>query len=127
MKQGNIVQAYRALQKLTAETLPIKIACKLHRLKVQLRTAWDFQLEEEGKLIAKLRPREEQDGSLTFQNKEDCKLFRDQLAALADMDADDVKFDRVEMPMLEDISLSANDVEALEGFVAFTEAQDVQH
>lgn len=119
MKQGDIIKAYKALQKLTAEPLPIKIACKLHRLKVQLRTAWDFQREEEDKLIMKLRPEAQPDGRLTFQSEADCKLFKDQLAALADMDADDVKYDAVELPELADVRLSADDVEALEGFVSF--------
>lgn len=122
MKQGDVIRAYKALQKLSAETLPIKIACKLHRLKTQLRTAWEFQLEEEGKLIDQLHPIAGEDGKLTFQSKEDSDLFRERLSELSQSEADDMTFDPVTVPMMDGISLSADDIEALEGFVMFSEA-----
>lgn len=120
MKQGTIIRAYKALSKLAAEPLPIKTACAVHRLRVAMRPTWEFQQEEEQKEINRLKPQVEQNGDLLFQSPEDARVFRDKLKELEENEVE-LSADVVKMPMLPEITISADDVDALEGFVEFTE------
>lgn len=129
MKQETIIRAMKALNTLAAQSLPIKAACAIHRMRTQLRPAWDFQREEEEKLIARLQPAIDQAGTLTFATPEDAQIFRDKIAEMNEMDAEGntlpegVPIHAVVLPVsaLNGIQITANDVAALEGFVSFTE------
>ena len=121
MKQGKIIQAMKALNTLAAQALPIKTACAIHRMRVALRPAWEFQQEEEEKLLSRLHPMLNSNGSLDFKTPKDAQEFREKLKELADMEADGIAIQPINVATMEGIKLSANDIEALDGFVSFTE------
>jgi len=129
MKQVQIIKAMQALNNLAAQALPIKSACAIHRLRVQLRPAWDFQQEEEDKLLGKLKPTIDPDGNLDFKTPEDAQKYRELLKELGAMDAEGntlpegFTIQPVTLPLraMDGIQITANEVEALEGFVTFME------
>lgn len=124
MKQKKIVDAYKALNKLAACPLPIKTAYAVHKLRTALRPVWDFQCEEEGKAIDRLRPVVTGDGDLTFPSMESKREFLRVQSELAGQEHE-IDFQPVTIELLDGITLSANDIDALDGFVTFEEGNDV--
>lgn len=126
MKQGKIIDAYKALNKLASCQLPIKTAYKLHKLRTALKSAWDFQCEEEGKLIEHLRPAVDADGNLTFATMEGKKEFLRVQHELSEQEQE-IDYQPVVIGFSDGITLSANDIDALDGFVTFGEGNDVHN
>lgn len=126
MKQGKIIDAYKALNKLASCQLPIKTAYQLHKLRTALKSAWDFQCEEEGKLIERLRPAVDADGNLTFSTMEGKKEFLRVQHEIAEQEQE-IDFQPVTVGFSDGITLSANDIDMLDGFVTFGEGNDVHN
>lgn len=124
MKQGKIIDAYKVLDKLAACPLPIKTAYAIHKLRAALKSAWEFQCEEEGKLIERLKPAVAANGNLTFANMEGKNEFLRVQNELAEQEQE-IEFQPIAMELLDGISLSANDIDMLDGFVTFEEGRDV--
>lgn len=121
MKQGKIIKAMKALNILAAQALPIKTACAVHRMRVALRPAWEFQQEEEEKLFSRLHPTFNSDGNLDFKTPKDAQEFREKMKELEEMEAEGIAIQPITVATVEGIRLSAYDIEALDGFVNFTE------
>ena len=126
MKQGKIIDAYKALSKLASYQLPIKTAYQLHKLRAALKSAWDFQCEEEGKLIERLRPAVDADGNLTFATMEDKQEFLRVQNEIAEQEQE-IDYQPVVIGFSDGITLSANDIDALDGFVTFGEENNVHN
>jgi mRNA-degrading endonuclease YafQ of YafQ-DinJ toxin-antitoxin module len=126
MKQGKIIDAYKALNKLASCQLPIKTAYQIHKLRAALKSAWDFQCEEEGKLIERLHPVADADGNLTFATMEGKKEFLRVQHELSEQEQE-IDYQPVTVGFSDGITLSANDIDALDGFVTFGEGNDVHN
>ena len=124
MKQGKIIDAYKALNKLASCQLPIKTAFQLHKLRTALKSAWDFQCEEEGKVLERLHPVADADGNLTFATMEDKKEFLRIQHELSEQEQE-IDYQPVTVGFSDGITLSANDIDALDGFVTFEGGSDV--
>lgn len=121
MKQFKIIKAYKALTKLGQQDLPIKLAFDLFKIKQALQTQWDFQVDEETKLTASAKVNA--DGSVTFDTPEAAAAFRQRLKELSDIDVD-LKVKPVQIPLsIPGLTLSMDDVDALDCFVQFTTNQ----
>lgn len=120
MKQGQIIKAYKAINNLAAQPLPLREAYALHKLRAALRPTWDFQQQEEEKEIRRLEPQFEQNGDLLFKSPDDAAAFRAKLKALEENEVD-VEYKPVNVRMAEGVALTVNDIEALDGFVEFAE------
>lgn len=121
MTQRQIVNAYKTLRKLSGKELPIIISCKIHRLTVSLRPAWDFQCNEEQKIFERLKPKILPNGDLEFSTTEDAREFKTRMKEIGDMEVDDVKFTSISIPETIDAELTPADIENLDGFIEFTE------
>ena len=121
MNQGSIISAYKSLKKLAAQELPIVYACRIHRLMVSLRPAYDFQVEEEEKLLRKMNPSVLGDGNLQFSTVEDAQEFKARMKEITDMEVDDIEVKPITIPIMTNANLTANDIDALDGFVEFVE------
>lgn len=119
MKQSQIVNAYKVLENMSKQTMPIKTAYAIHKLRGKLKPAFDFQAERETLLIEKLNP-EIKDGRLFFKTVEDAKEWNTELAGIAEIDSD-IEFEKITITMSDNINLTPNDIEALDGFVDFIE------
>lgn len=126
MKQGKIIDAYKVLNKLASCQLPIKTAYQLHKLRTALKSAWDFQCEEEGKLLERLHPSASADGILTFASMEDKQEFLRVQNEIAEQEQE-IDYQPVTVGLLDGITLSANDIDALDGFVTFGEENNVHN
>lgn len=119
MKQSQMVNAYKVLENLSKQTMPIKTAYAVHKLRGKLKPAFDFQVEREEMLVEKLNP-EFKDGRLVFKTVDDAQEWNDEMTAIADIDSD-IEFEPITATMTDDMRLTPNDVEALDGFVNFIE------
>ena len=121
MKQFRIIKAYKALTKLGQQDLPIKLAFDLFKIKQALQPQWDFQLDEENKLTASAKVNA--DGSVTFDTPEAAEMFRQKLKDLSDIDVD-LKITPARIPLsIPGLTLSMDDIDALDCFVQFTTNQ----
>ncbi len=121
MKQAAIIKAYRAINKLGQQDLPIKLAFDLFKIKQALQPQWDFQVDEENKLAVNAKVNA--DGSVTFDSPEAAEAFRQKLKELSDIDVD-LKITPARIPLsIPGLTLSMDDIDALDCFVQFTTNQ----
>lgn len=121
MKQSAVIKAYKALIKLGQRDLPIKLAFDLFKLKTALQPHFDFQVAEEKKASANATANP--DGSITFGTPEEAAAFRQKLMELGDIDVD-LHVKPVQIPLsIPGLTLSMDDIDALNGFVQFTTTQ----
>ena len=121
MKQFKIIKAYKALTKLGQQDLPIKLAFDLFKIKTALQPHFDFQVDEEKKASASATANP--DGSITFSSPEEADTFRKKLKELNDIDVE-LKVKPVQIPLsTPGLTLSMDDVDALDCFVQFTTTQ----
>ena len=125
MKQGKIVKAMKVLNKLAAKELPVKAAFTIHRLRTLFEPTWKFQLEEEEKILHRLQPEVTEAGNAMFKTPEDANEFRQWRKEMDEMDVDVdpllVKPVSLSMALFDGVTLCAEDIDALEGILSFTE------
>lgn len=118
MKQSAIVKAYRAINKLGQLSLPAKLAFDLFKIKQALQLQYDFQLAEESKAIT--GGTVNADGSVSFDNQDAAAACQAKLQELAGIDVDlQIKPARIPLST-PGLTLSMDDIAALDGFVQFT-------
>lgn len=129
MKQGKIIQAYKALDKLMAQETPLPIALQVFEMREKLRPSWEFQISEEDKLQKKYENINFLDFSITWKtdDEEDKKLKLAELSAcekeieaLSELDRI-IDIEPICIPINSvTIKMAGRDIEALKGFVEFT-------
>ena len=118
MKQSKVINAYKALTKLGQQDLPIRLAYDLFKIKKVLQPQWDFQVDEEKRATAgaTVNP----DGTVTFASPEAAAAFRQRLKEMGEIDVD-LKVQPVQIPLsIPGLTLSMDDIDALDCFVQFT-------
>jgi len=114
--QGKIVNAYRALLRLSEQQLPLPTAYALYKTKKALDPQWQFQIEQEQKLIrdcgAELHP----DGSVTFPDDAARESY---VAAVLELNAMETEIDlsAIVIPESGGLTLTVNELDALDGIV----------
>ena len=127
MKQGKIVAACKALDKLLVQDVTLPTARKLFDLRRKFQDAWDFQVQEEQK-IANRHP-DVDPVRMCVQyptgNKEaeekllaELKSYEDEMTALLEMDFA-VTVEPLTIHDSENIKIAGKDIGALEGIVTF--------
>lgn len=119
MKQGNIVAAYKVVNKLCQMSLPIKTSYELCKLKRAMQPVWDFQVDEERKIFDKYAPEPEENGNFKLKSEEEAIAFGEALKQLNDMEVEDIA--GIEIPICEDIQISAAELESIDEFIKFTD------
>ena len=121
MKQYQINKAYAALSRLANMQMPIRDAYNLYMLTEQIKPAYNFELEQERKLIEKYGGTLDQEtGAFIFKDKETTEAFRGEIMELNNLDVD-VEFSVVTIAMesLGAQKITPVDIMCLEGFVSF--------
>lgn len=130
MKQYQFIEAYKALNHLSSQVLPIRTAYALHKLRRAISPAWEFQVNQEKALIEKLGglPQNGANGVIiSFGNPDDpdaierANQYKSKMLEIAEMEINDVRFEPVHINMDDTIDISINEIEALDGFVVFEE------
>lgn len=117
MKQAQIVTAYNIINKLSDKKINLSTAFQIYKLKNKLKEYYDFQFEEEKKLLD-LYNGIIDNGSLNFQNQDDANKFVEEMQKIADIEQD-LEISPVLLSCSEDIQLSVNEIKQLEGFIIF--------
>lgn len=120
MKEKNLVNGYKALERLYAQKLPMVDAYKVYRLKGQVSDVYKFQSEQETKIIEEHHGTHADNGDISFPDELEFAKFRDAIIELNETEID-VPVDPVVIAMdhVKNINISPADIEALEGFVSF--------
>lgn len=123
MTQGQVMDAINVLNRVCKQTMPLKLANRLFKLRQALAPAMQFQMEEEAKLMEKYPPSRQEGNQLFFDDKEVGRAFNQKLAELADIESD-IEFKPVEIHDGVDIGIKPDDIGMLQGFVEIIEGDD---
>ena len=119
MKQNKIVEAYKIIKNMNGEKFPLPIAYKLYKLRKELEPQVDFQYEQEKNLVDEFGGVVQENGSINFGNPENARKFVEKYNELGEMETD-IEIEPVVINMRDvNIELSPNDIEKLDGFIAF--------
>lgn len=128
LKQGPIIAAYKALNRIMDQPTSLFVAKKLFDLQKLMQPAWEFQLREEEKLSGKYPDVDPRTISVSYEtnNEEDKKEklaqldgFEKELKALSELETE-LDFEPVTFYAdSENIKIAGNDIKALIGFVNF--------
>lgn len=120
MTQKQIIDAYKVLNKLNSQPMPIKTAYALHKLRRVLQPAWDFQVERENALLQKYKPELVENGVLQFKSPDDLREWNETMAEVNALPSD-IDVTPVTVAMTDYMRLAPSDIDQLEGFVIFEE------
>lgn len=116
-KQGYIIKAYQALERMSTGVLPLHTAYKLFKIKQALRPHFEFQQEQEMALIEEYKP-DIQDGVWTFNSESDKNEFVEKLEEISKMPIEvDIVPERI--PLASALEGTIEDMEYLCDFVLF--------
>lgn len=120
MKQKQIVNAYKALSNMYKMQLPVREAHAVYMVRRQLEDQYYFQLEQERTLLEQHHGTINRDGDIRFGSKEDAQAFQAAITEMNDMDIDiEVSPAHIQFERVEDIKVTPEDMERLEGFIIF--------
>ncbi len=121
MTQAKLVNAYKALTHLAVQSLPVRTAYALYKLRRAILPVWEFQREQESALIEKYEGVIEET-SIQFPSPEAAAAYQREMAELGSLEAEEVHLPPVPVvPLTDNIMLSVTEIEALDGLVAFEE------
>ncbi len=112
------IAAIRVLQELGNKNLPAKVSFGLFKVRRGLLPVWEFQVEQENKLLDKYGE-DIGDGRKQIKSEEGRKAFDAMLFDLNSQE-EDIDFEPITMP-LPDINMSIDQIEILSEFINFTE------
>lgn len=125
MKQKQIIQACKVLERLYDNKLPLSVSYKLYKLRNMLQEQWEFQQEKESELFKKYDVGVDPDGTLVFESdeaqEEFKKEFTEMINELAELDVDFGDFKKTILHFDDGLDLSMSDIDALSEFVDFVE------
>lgn len=120
MTQKQMINAYITLVRLGGAQMSVRAAHTLYQLRKKLESSYQFCSEREQLIIEKYHGKIV-NGTITFDNEEAAQCAQADLRDLYDLDIDaGIEAVILSMDDIKGVSLSVNDMEALEGFVVLT-------
>lgn len=116
--QSKAVVAYKTINKISGGNLPLPVAFALFKMKKKLAAQFEFQIEQEQKIIEECKASVDAEGNWTFESEEDKKAFVERLTEVSNMPVE-IDIDPQTIPLNANIELSVEDMEALENFIEF--------
>ena len=127
MKQGTIVKAYKAIQKIAAQDTSLLVAARAFKMQNLLKDAWDFQIQQERKICERHPRLDPQTMQIKFENDEEresaiteIREVEKEFSELAEVEQD-ITVEPFYISNTENIRLSAEDIRNLQGFVEIVE------
>ena len=127
MKQEQIVQVYKIINKLRNEKvkLPLDISYKLFLLLEDLKPYISFQEAQEKEIFSKYQIKVLEDGTFKFNSDEEEKNFTEEIMRLADeinnKDIENYDVKKPTIPLSTKLDLPIDDIIVLKDFINFTE------
>lgn len=128
MKQGQGVQAYKALRKIMAQDTSLPVSKKVFDLQEKLQPVWDFQVSEQQKIALRHPTVDPKTASVHYRTddkEEEAKALGELDAFMKELDALSEMETEVEITPFtiymdeENIKIAGNDVKALKGIIEF--------
>ncbi len=117
--QKQIVKAYISLMHLSGASMPLGTALSLYQLRKKLEGTYQFCAEQEQVIIERYGGNN-QNGSISFSDAESVAGAQADLKELNDMEVElDIEPVSVKVDDLHGLEVTLNDIDALNGFVAF--------
>ncbi len=113
--QKKAVEAYSAINRLAGDLLPARDALGLFKLKKELQTQYDFQVEQEKKLVEAFGG-QVKDGFVEFADAETAAKFRKEYKDLNETVVD-INFEKVKLES--EPKFTINEIGALCDFIEF--------
>ena len=120
MKQGKIIAAYNTIENLRKQDVryPSTVSMALFRTKKALEAQYEFQSEEEKKLVEELNPTQEDNGTLKFASEEDAQKFVNRMREINDIDVD-LDYTKQKIKLRDEFGLTLDEIETLDPFIEF--------
>lgn len=115
--QRKAIQAYKVIEKISNGSLPLPVSYRLFKLKKILGTQYEFQITKENELFDTYQP-EPQGSSWVFKSEEDKNAFVKKMKEINDLEIE-LDCDVLSIPLDTNLSLSIEDMEALDEYVTF--------
>lgn len=123
MKQSTVINAYKTINKINGDKLPLKVSYALFKTKQLLQPHVDFQMQREKDVYSKYKYTVQHDGVIKFADKDTANEFADEIQKtineMMELDVDLGQFNKQEIDASEDMQLSVSDIEALSPFIDF--------
>lgn len=117
MKQRDIIQAYKVINKISGTEMPVKTAYKVFKLHKVLQSHFEFQVESEDRIVSQAGVAVSDGGVINFDNQEQYEAVKKLLDELGDMDVDFECTIKIPLEEFGNCSLSPADMQALEPFI----------
>lgn len=116
INHAKAIKAYKALNSLSQQQMPVSAALALFKAKKALQGIWDFSVQEETKLHQMCNPKFDDNGKMTFDDAENEKIFYSSMTELMGIEHD-VELEPVTVEGIEMITVEQ--MENLDGIVTF--------
>lgn len=112
---SQIIPAYKALQALSGQLLPLPVAWALTKAKQALQPHYDFFAEEEIKAIRQYGGTPNEGGKITFEDQEKCAQYTARVQELYAMEPDaELQPIALNVDALAGVQITVNDLAALQ-------------
>ena len=120
MTYQQIVNAKQAIDEIGKLHFPIRISYELFKLKKRVEQLFEFEVDQEKKLVEKYGGQIKNNGSILFDSKEITETFGNEMAELLKTEVEE-EFEPVDIDITEagDVSISPELMWKLDGFVNF--------
>lgn len=113
MTQGKIIMAIKTLDKMKSQPMPLPLSYKLYKLRKTLQPHWDWQVEQEMKILEEKGVQTENGLTITQEERAE---FDSALLAIIEIEVEK-DWTPVKVSVSDGLTISIEDIEALDGFV----------
>lgn len=122
MKQYKIITAYNTVEEMRKKKVeyPSTVSHALFKLKKALQDQYEFQSEEEKKILNELKPDVDEPGKFNFHSKENAELFLKKMEELGQLDVD-LDYKKPTIKLTDSLPMTIDEIEVLDDFIVFEE------
>lgn len=113
MKQANVIKAIKTLDKIKTQPMQLRTSYNLYKLRQSLQPHWDWQVEQEMKILEEKGVQTENGLTITQEERAE---FDSALLSIIEIEVEK-DWTPVKVSVSDGLTISIEDIEALDGFV----------
>lgn len=113
MTQANVIKAIKTLDKIKTQPMQLRTSYNLYKLRQSLQPHWDWQVEQEMKILEEKGVQTENGLTITQEKRAE---FDSALLSIIEIEVDK-DWTPVKVSVSDGLTISIEDIEALDGFV----------
>lgn len=113
MKQANVIKAIKTLDKIKTQPMQLRTSYNLYKLRQSLQPHWDWQVEQEMKILEEKGVQTENGLTITQEERAE---FESALLSIVEIEVEK-DWTPVKVSVSDGLTISIEDIEALDGFV----------